>query len=388
MGERHWLTRLANWTRRDDGAISVLYAPIMVCILVPMMAVTVDVGQHFASRSAQQSAADEAAKAAALAACSGRNATAAATASAQRNGFTVGRHSTWGNVRHVDITNRGNGSYGVTIDVDVDAVFAKIFGVHTSTVTAKAAATCTTSTGVAQIYGHSSTCTDTIQFSGNNLTITGSIHSNRRLRLSGNNIAITGTTTYNTSLQASGSHIAITPAASQTSVRTWPIWFNIDDFDTGGIYASRSDFVHAGSATINRTWLQTRGYLTRGVIAPKIYFTDGQINLSDNNVSGTATFIARQDIQISGNNMTLQPYFMDLGLFSDRSGSCGTNAIQLSGNSVRAGGIYFAPRARISLSGNTLNYSAIVGNEVDITGNSQSVNGVPPQGPPQVTIDE
>jgi hypothetical protein len=373
--------RLVRRLRDERGVVSVIMAMVIASVAIPLMATTVDVGMLFVARSAQQNAADQAAKAAAWAACNGRDAASAGTASLSRNGYSKGAQTSLGTVAAAGIVSRGSGSYGATIDVDVNGAFSPAIGVNTSRVSVRAAATCQTQTIASALYTHGS-CIDSMDWVGNYISITGAMHTNGQLNILGNSIDVNGAVTYVTGSSVVGIGITWTPAAGPTksTARNWPLSYNIADFDNSpaGQYSTRSDYVSAGSADIDNSWLSSRGYLTSllgGTISSKIYYTDGNINISGSNISGNATFVARGTIMITAITATIRPQFGNLNAFSNKgNGTCGTDAILLSGSHLNLYGIQYAPNGRVALTGDHITTDGtIAAYQMQIIGNYKTV---------------
>ncbi|TWP51333.1 hypothetical protein FKR81_17145 [Lentzea tibetensis] len=372
-------------TGRDNGAVATIVALCVAFVFIPLLAVTVDVGRVLVSRSAVQNAADHAAMAAAWASCDGEDPVAAATASAGRNGFSDDE---------VEVVDRGQGSLGVVVSHGVDGVFSPVVGVETVPVSARAAASCSSEPITAPvIYAHS-TCQESLAWAGNENHVSGAVHTNGRLAVTGNLNVQSGTATYSGSIYSAGNQNTWSPATpSQVPARTWPLTLDVNDFDNGGRYTTRPDYVSApGTTTISAQWLRQKGHLIGTALAPKIYYTDGRVDISDIGITGTATFVARGDITFSGVNISVQPHFANISAFSAKgTGGCGTDGVRLIGNYVSLAGIVHAPRGNVYLAGNYNRIDGtVIANQITLYGNRLTINtgvGATIPGTPRIALD-
>jgi hypothetical protein len=161
---------------------------------------------------------------------------------------------------------------------------------------------------------------------------------------------------------------------AKVAVRTWPLTFNIADFDNSpaGTYSTRPDYVSAGSANIDASWLYSRGYLSGpggGTLTSKIYYTDGNISITASSLNGTATFVARGSIDLTFSSGNLRPLFNNLNSFSNKgTGACGTTAMNITASNATATGILYAPNGGITVvaaSGSV--DGSIVANQISVT---------------------
>jgi putative Flp pilus-assembly TadE/G-like protein len=397
-----------------------MVAPILMFVLIPMLAVTLDVGRLFVSRSAQQNAADQAARAAAWASCyngsSASAAIAAGTASATRNGFTAGGTTPMGRVVGVSVVDRGSGSWGATIDVDVDGAFSKVVGVATSRVSTRASASCHAgASDAARIHANSSTCHDTFEWSGSNINLVGVIHSNNALVISGSNLTNTGATTYVGVKTETGSNhkwLTMTGAATTptkvTSTKPMPVTYSIADFAPGGAVARDTRYVYVAAPhnqQITVAWLKSKGYLTGTTLTPGIYYTDVGISLSGQNITGTATFVARDVVTVdagtaAGASIKITAYYNNLALFTNKnskavdtptSGDCDYDAMWLRSN-VEINGLAYVPWAKFNMPGDKAAVKGgLVANQMDLGGTNLTLGGGPggaSTGSPSVDLDD
>jgi hypothetical protein len=400
------LTALIRRLRADDGSVSVIIAPFVLLVCVPLLAATVDVGQLFVSRSAQQNATDQAAKAAAWASCHSGNATTAGTKSAQDNGFVAAGTTNFGRVAGVSVTDRGGGVWGVTIDVDVKGAFSRAVGVQTSRVTTHSAASCQAGTSdAARIHANGTYCADTFEWSGSNITLVGEIHSNNQLVATGSTLTNKGIATYTGTKTESGSgHKWLNldgtaqpaPAPRKVSAtRPMPVNYTIADF-TSSVPGYTYRAAPSGQA-ITAAWLRSSGNLVGNTLATAIYYTNSNIDLSGltgtQSIVGTATFVAKGTINVDAGTRSIKitAYYKNLAFFTNKSSKSSDTPWLLDGSShdcnvdvmwvrsnVEVDGLAYIPWAKFNMPGtNSKILGGVVANQMDLGGSNLTLGGGP-----------
>lgn len=365
----------------------------MVALLLPVLlgftALAVDFGDARQRKAQAQNSADFAALAGAGVLKSGTVAQAKTEAEtyAGKNGFAD---------RVVNIPPSSGVKAGDSKCVEVvtssssPAVFGALFGVDTFDVAARATACATPPIGGAySVFAGTTTCTNSLNFSGSNRKINGNVHTNNDARITSSGTVINGEATYLSGAAPEG-NITYNPTTNNPrkldEPLAYPDNFNIADYAPGGAKAelaiSQLKYHFAGTANINLAWLTANlayNPLSK-TIAPGLYYTSGNIDLSGNgfNAAG-ATFVTSNGIiHFNGNSFNFSSWDPDgLLLFSNKSDtSCATNqaVIKLNGNTHFWSGIMFAPNGPIDFAGTNSGASLegrLVANTVNLSGSNQ-----------------
>jgi hypothetical protein len=272
------------------------------------------------------------------------------------------------------------------------AVFGSLFGFDVFDVAARATACATPPLGGQYaVFAGSQTCADAIAFSGANRTINGGVHSNNDMKITGAGTTVNGDATFLNGSLPTG-NITYNPSVDNPrrldEELEYPEVFEIGHYAPGGSKAqlamSQLRYHYAGSADINVTWLTLNlayNPLTK-TIAPGLYYTSGNIDLSGNgyNASGATFVTSNGDIHFNGNNFSFSAWDPDgLLLFSNKnqsSCSAGQAVIKLNGNTHSWLGIMFAPRGPLDFSGTNIVASLngrLVAQTVKLSGSSQTI---------------
>jgi hypothetical protein len=252
------------------------------------------------------------------------------------------------------------------------------------------------------VCANSETCgDDTLDWAGNNNSITGDLHSNDSFVRRHNNGSVTGQGSYVDSYSNLGSNNTYNgdpPGPSNPSsgpvrdcMESFP--HTIDDFGPGGTYGNGANYHNAGGSTIDQAWLSSQGLLAGTIMTDGTYYTTGSINLNINDLSGNVTLVAEGSISLSGNNQSLTPYVQNVLMFSNHGGfGCTTTAIRTEGQNNYWRGLVYAPEGRIETSGQmngTLFEACLMANTVLLNGenlNLQCLGELFPPGPPTIEL--
>ena len=313
--------------RREQGVTVILVALMLVPLLL-FVAFVVDLGNARQTRRQAQNAADAAALAAVREVTSG-NPVAVGRSYVTANGFpgadtaltevhvppTTGPAA--GNQRCVEVITRTN----------VPTFFAGVVDIPSLNVRGRAVACETTGFGGGYaIFAHSSTCDKTIDWSGSNFTVNGQFHSNRDIDIGGSQNLINGAATYRTSATTDSSKVTYNPAVANPQlvapVLPYPVNFDINDYKPGGSRAqlavSQGRYHNAGNAKIDSGWLTSNGKISGNTLAPGLYYTTNNIEISISNLIGTGvTFVSSAEsaglgtIDLSGSDLTITPWDPD-----------------------------------------------------------------------------
>ncbi len=216
---------------------------------------------------------------------------------------------------------------------------------------------------IKQTYGtwaNSTSHTEAIDWSGSNINVTGKIHSNDGIKVSGSVNTVNGTTTYVSSFNDSGSDNSYTPPPVQDEVKSFPVQYNLADYQPGGSEAL--------AAQAEGKYHYIDGNLEvsdSGVVLDGLYYVTGEVKLSGSAISGQFTIISEEDISqdISGSEFDCRAYSGDLLFLSNGI------LLKMAGSNSYFEGVVYVPNGEIELSGseNTFNGS-IFGNTVILSG--------------------
>lgn len=334
----------------------------------------------------------------------------AAFASANTNGFDNNGTSNTVTVFNPPVSgpNAGDGEFiEVIINSVQQAGFSQLLFSGSLESTVRAVAQCDLLVAnVYAVFGGSTSCDDTIDWSGSNTTIEGGIHSNNDITIGGSDNHVDGEATYLSSTDISGSGNTFDPSAgnpSAGSVETYPFSFAIDDFAPGGSAADAADSAGEYYSTTDKMdmgWLISEGYYNDStkVLQDGLYYTTNEIVIGDSDVIGNnVTFVARDIISLGGSNNSLSPYVDSILAFTDKPGAgsptCDDAVISLSGSEQSWNGLLFAPYGLVDMSGSdnsTLNGS-IYAYSVQLNGSVMNITvdeDLLPPPPPELNLAE
>jgi hypothetical protein len=373
--------------RSEEGAVLVIVG-ILLFAVIGATAVAIDGGRGFIERSNVQNAADHAALAAAKKECDGATLTAAADAgraSAARNGYTG---------LQVEVSKNAEG-WDAKITSTIEAPFGKAIGRDSLTAVGSAVASCSPGspgTPLPAIHAQG-TCAQSIDWSGSTNKVTGAIHSNADIHIGGSNNTVTGPGSYVTSYnnEPSKNNVWTEPDKDNprpVAARSWPAPYsdyaaNLAGFGPHGAYSAdaRDDGEFYTPATagskIDMGWLKDNGHYSDSTkkLKPGIYFTTGEIAISDSGVTGQVTLVGGGRVTISGSDHKLTPYYEGLLAYSNFNGGCSTAGLMMGGSGHSWTGTLFAPRSILEMSGstNTALTGSLLGLKVRINGSNLTI---------------
>jgi hypothetical protein len=376
----------------EQGAVAVVVSVLMV-IMAGATAFAIDLGNARQLRAQAQNGADAAALAAAgeLKDSSIDAARNEASDYVAKNDLDLAEAQI--NIPPSSGARAGNPKCAeVTPAQDAPTFFAKIWNIPSIRVGARAVACVSPGLGAPYaVFAGSTTCADSISFSGSNRTIHGGVHSNTGQKIISSGTLITGQSTY---LSGTAPLHNIAYSITEDNPRRldspleYPDDFEIGDYAPGGsraaLAASQGKYYNAGSANINDSWLQANGLFDSATktIRPGLYFTTGDIRFNGTGTNGPGVTLVTSagEVSVSGTGNTFTPWDPDgLLMFSYRnpnSCSAGQAAIKVDGNNHSWTGIMFAPRGPIDFSGTSIVASLngrLVANTVSLSGSSQTI---------------
>jgi len=204
-----------------------------------------------------------------------------------------------------------------------------------------------------------------LQWTGAQHELHGAIHSNSDIKLAGAQNLIDGPVHYVSGLQNSGSQNTFTFQPRQVAPQPLPTLLNVDDFKPGGPIAQALGAQYldqSAECASKHTWQrQPKQPLPAGV-----YWIPCDAQISGADSSGNVTLVSTGSIQISGARAAFQPFYQGVQFASSSNGNA---AVQLSGSSATIGGLVFAPRGSVQLSGSSMNLKcAVVANQIQLSG--------------------
>jgi hypothetical protein len=354
----------AGLLRRCEEAGQVMaFAAISLTAIVGIAAFVIDVGSWYQVSRQAQAAADAGATAAA-------NDLPANPSQASTDATTyVNKNISGATTTTVTPYSGDSSRVEVTVQTTAPTYFAKIFGISSVPITARAVAKRAAGGGKWAVFSHSTTCgTGIITIPGSNQSIVGGVRSNGALTIPGSNNTL-GTTIYggpnNCSWTSSGSGNTYGGAASPTRDATnydwpepWPT--SAAEIATYGITCNFSASSYSWGNNVT--------------IPSGTYCASTQISIPGSNVTGNVTLIAPK-IQLSGSSIHLWPYYSDL--LMDHYGNTDFN---IAGSTQNFTGTIFVPNARLGISGSSgsLFNVFLEGDHFSISGSNWSLTGTGP----------
>ncbi|MCC6614094.1 MAG: hypothetical protein IT320_11500 [Anaerolineae bacterium] len=413
----------------ESGQAIVIIAFLMVG-LIGMLGLAIDGGGLFFLQRDAQNASDAAVVAATYAKCTDGDPVVAAIQAAAENGFSNGDGRSTVNVHYPPSrgTAAGDTDY---VEIEITATkpsyFIQLVYPGPLQVTTYAVGYCSPPfdpASVPALFAISSSCPNTIDWTGSTVTIEGGIHSNNQLKIGGGgggndiygDVSLVGSAVEgsNTDWWATDDGDPLTPPIPQapsTSVDILedPLLFRLQDYQPGGKTARAVElYTYIDSATGDPDWKTAGGGTWKpgnGRVLEGLYYVDGNVDIGtgvildgdrngDGRVEGVS-FVASGSIQFNaGSGMNVRYYADGLIAFSnDGEGrSCSYNAMMVSGSSATWYGVIYAPHGAVQGSMSSMDViGAIVANTMNMSGSDLDLIYDPtilPPRPPQVQIAE
>lgn len=243
----------------------------------------------------------------------------------------------------------------VTGQVEVSYAFAKVFGLESALITRSATAMQEPSDIPTTIFANSES-EHAVIFSGDNLEITGLVHSNGGIDVSGANTTFHDPVEYFNILRDTSGTTTYEGGCRQHDKREWPIDYTASDFEP-------YDY------TIDGNWEPTTSNLT---LAPGNYFVNGYVKFrGDYLVAEDCTIVATGSIRLAGNAPRFTPHDKEVSLYS-RQGD-----IYTTSDSAEVDGILFAPNGHIEYLGNGQRIVSLIAQTISFYGSNIGITGAP-----------
>ena len=416
---------IARRTHSDERGIAAVWTAVILLFLIGATALAVDTSEFFQQARSQQRAADLACLAGAAELPS--NPTLAVEKAADfvrpnQPGLhaispsvptsVAGNVSTWLSgefILEVETPALFGGSSDpnvmrVSLRQEVPTRFGTALGASSTSIRQEAFCLVTSSGGGGYaIFAGSTSCSNTVDWSGSTTYVTGGVHSNNDIHVGGQTNVVEGQATYLTSIDAPDDKITFIPDTGNPTQLPDPLTYadigvnyQIADYQPGGAraVAAGSDYHSAGSDKIDMGWLESRGLWndTTKTMADGIYYTEDDIDLSASEINGTVTLVSSDGvISLSGSEHHLTPWDSNdlsdpdddldgLLIFSNRlhgggSSACSSAVVKMAGSQHDWAGTIFAPRGLIEMSGssNTTLNGSLIGYAVKLNGSELNI---------------
>ena len=145
-----------------------------------------------------------------------------------------------------------------------------------------------------------------------------------------------------------------------------PVSYDLDDYRPGGRMAAAAEA--AGRYHFINGRLEMR---SSGAVLDGLYYVTDKVEIAANYLSGNVTIVSEERIEVWGRAHELEAYSGGLLFYAADRGS---QSVELNGDDSRYNGVIFS-EGDIDLDGSDTTYSgAVVGDRVDIVGDSLTVN--------------
>jgi hypothetical protein len=331
--------------KSEEGQVLFILIVVITVILV-VGVIVVDIGLWISERRQVQSAADMAALAAATEL---RNSPAAASAKGQeyarKNGFdNAAQHIS------VAVTPRFSGNpdlVEVVIEEESPALFGEIFGLANMDIGARAVARVQdVPTPQYAMFATDSSCSDPHGILLNdteNGTYRGAVHSNSDIDIdddSEDNDFI-GPTTYVCSggFDDDGDDNSFNPPPQRVSTRPSPLTYGFSDFPCTRTFNGDVELDR-----VNSLWVNNNPNTRR--LRDNVICATDDITLDTDNVQGRVTLVADDEIDITGDDAQLTPFWNNVLMYA---GSNNNDAIEIDDDDGRFTGFIYAPNGQVSI---------------------------------------
>ncbi len=366
------MTHDMNPNCSERGQVLV-FGALALTMFLGFVGLVIDSGFYYTERRQAQNAADNASMAGTRVLAAGSSeaaATAAAIEYAVANGFEAAEVTV--NIPPASGEHAGEDSYlEVIIDRSPNTFFIHVILDETNDVGARGVAHYATGDGSGYaMFATGDDCgvPDTLGLPGSNFDVFGPIHSNSTIQINGSNNAFDGPITHLCDLDESGNNNTYNPAAEYGSSEPPPVDYVYADVPCDMEFTEDTDLSSVGAAWVG-------GDSSSGELIPGVYCSTGKLVLSGSQVTGNITIVAQGEVNVSGSQFTLTPYWNDVLLFTEDSSS---SAMDLSGSGGDWEWILFAPNGQVKVSGsnNQSISGSIVADAIEASGSNWSLTAL------------
>jgi hypothetical protein len=453
-----WKT-LVRWTRRptrlNSGQAIVLIA-VGAVGLIAIMGLAIDAGRLLVVRRDAQTTATAASLSAARALCV-QNAAylEAGQITAKANGFENGHTNEDGEIDEwvtieappsfasFEIKDECKGCFvGAVVRGDIPPSFIGLVYSGELRAEGSAIATCGLDLdgsykeiGLRALWSMSTTCNNTVDFTGSSASIQGGVHSNNEIHTGagGGGYEVIGPSSYAGDGLKGGAdkitwvlgdyfdELAVTPAGQcdlscfedvtggsdtdnprKVDPQTeYPLDHPIEDYQPGGFEANKAEADGGGkyyhydecsgpNDNMDRKWLEDNGLIDADDnLKDGLYYSDCGISIGQgagsNGFKGKVTLVALGEIKLVGSGSQLTWYTDELLMYSNAGeDKCTASAVTISQSESQWVGNIFAPHGQVSmsLSSNSSTKGCVVANSINLSGSDATLVCEPEITPP------
>jgi hypothetical protein len=408
---------------RESGQALVVVALMMLGLLAAT-GLAVDGGGLFFLQRDAQNATDASVLSASYAICTDGDPVAAGLATMASNGFDNNGVSNKIFINHPPTSGEsaGNRAYvEVVLIAYKPAYFIQLVYKRPLEVRTRAIGNCLERfdpSTVPGLWAGSTTCNDTVNWTGSNSTIVGGMFSNNQIKFKGSEVNLSGGEILSVGDIAEDQSDKIHydpsyPPTEGNAPRNDPVNLDISLYAPGGEVSSvmPADHYHAiprlettGWKSNNNLWDPTNGTVLEG-----LYYIEGDVSVGNGVKVGPegVTIVATGEIKFSGKTDTppisYYQHIMDetergvhypgIIFYSNQlADRCGSNALSISEPDGRYHGIAYVPRSGINISGSSIYFhGTLVAQTIDYSGSNGTLRYDPsllPGRAPQIQMVE
>jgi Flp pilus assembly protein TadG len=356
---------------RDESGQALAMTVVALVALLGICAFVIDVGTAYLAQRQLQSSADAAALAGVQEIPNVGTAVAVARQYDGRAGSKNNVDRITGPVQSSAVTKclasgvacTPANAVAVVQTAQVQTSFARVLGIDTIDVTARATAQITSNGAPWAIFAYDQSCGGLVlKSNGDNVNINGGIRSNGSFEVNGKNIHAT--------YASSGGPNGCQPKVDgenidfggqpepvfDTKLHPWPLWFTKEEF----------------SCTFSKAKFT---FNTPGMTIPSgTYCASEVFEVNGDHIKGTITVLA-PEIKLNGTGQTFRPYEKDMLFFAT-----GTKELVLNGQDYDWEGMIFHPGGRVKINGDSASIirGMIQGLQVEINGAAFNMEGTGP----------
>lgn len=352
--------------KRETGQSTIIIA-LAIVVLCGVAALVVDTGMAYVEKGQLQTAADAAALAAAHDLPSVSTAKNTAIRYAEKNGIEPG---------HTTPTTPYNGDakrVEVVVTATVNYTFARLLGIDSQEVSARAVAEKTGVSGGPFGYAiFSGSKNSRLGLFSSSLTVNGSVHGNEEVMMNGSSMTINGNVEAVGKFSTAGSQITVTGTAQGSTATAHGSNINITTLLP--VAATNIDMPDLSATALAEA--QTNGTFYTGnklyngssIDVDNTVYVDGRLTVAGSTFKGVGMLVATGNIQLNGSCIEA----------SSSASVCiySTNGnIQINGSNIRIDGVLYAPNGSIQVNGSNIVINGrVIGKEVQLNGSSITVN--------------
>ena len=367
---------IRKWFKQETGQ-SVIIIVLSMVVLCGFAALGIDIGVQTTKQGELQNAADAAALAGANELPNASTAKSKAAQYAQTNGVDAGRTVATtpykGNANKIEVVCKDTVRFS----------FARIFGLHSTEITARSVAEKTGLTGGPFGYAlFAGSTSDAPELNSSSQYIGGSTHSNNSFTMRGSNMTITGNAEAVTTFTSSGSDVTIGGICQGASLDISGSNSKIPNrMTTAASIITMPDLsadAKAEAAKSGVTYTGDQTWSGSSINVDKSVYVDGSLTVSGSSFTGQGILLAKNNISLYG-SVLASTTSSSVCIYSQ------TGNIQLSGSSIEVDGILYAPNGDVMITGSSITVKGrviaktvhIYGSDIDIISGANDLSCLP-----------